>query len=144
MFYWIDENSDLLVALEERSGDHQSYYDSSSGDHECLDKIPSQFIQWLSRHFNKKQRWRPHGGTREELRGSPKSVGFILWGPWLGQFHSNSSNTCFSLDQSGGSPGGHCHPCIAIIAQPALLAWLNPWANQKLISLGGEVSLFYH
>ncbi len=35
IFYWISENFDLLVALDEKWRVHQSQEDSSSGDHEC-------------------------------------------------------------------------------------------------------------
>lgn len=31
-------NFNLTVALEQKSGDHQSHYDSSPQDHECLYK----------------------------------------------------------------------------------------------------------
>lgn len=35
IFHRISENFDMMVALEEISGDHQSHKDLSSGDHEC-------------------------------------------------------------------------------------------------------------
>lgn len=35
IFNWKSENFDRLVALEDRS-DHQSHWDESSGDNECL------------------------------------------------------------------------------------------------------------
>ncbi len=38
--------------------------------------------QNTSRPFTKKQKCQPHGGARGNIRGSPKSVEFILWGTW--------------------------------------------------------------
>ncbi len=34
-------------------------------------------------YFIKKQKWQPHGGDRGKVRGSPKSVDFILWASWM-------------------------------------------------------------
>ena len=38
----------LIVDLEEKSGDHQSQRDSSSGDHECLSRI----FHWISENVS--------------------------------------------------------------------------------------------
>lgn len=38
IFYWITDNFDLMVALEEKTRDNKSEYDLSSRDHECLTK----------------------------------------------------------------------------------------------------------
>ncbi len=38
-----------MVALDEKSEDHQSYYSSSWEEHERLNHISSQFIQQLLR-----------------------------------------------------------------------------------------------
>ncbi len=42
-----------------------------------------QSIQWLSRHFSLNQKCQPLGGARRKVRGLPKSLGFILWEPWI-------------------------------------------------------------
>ncbi len=39
------KNVHLMVTLEEKSGDHQSHQDSSSGNHEYMYKIWDQSIQ---------------------------------------------------------------------------------------------------
>ncbi len=41
-----------MVALEEKSGDHQSHKDSPSGQHEYLHQIVWQSIQQLLRYFS--------------------------------------------------------------------------------------------
>ena len=46
---------------------------SSSGQNEYMYQISSN-------HQSKKHR--PHGGIKGKVIESPKSVGFILWGPW--------------------------------------------------------------
>ncbi len=59
---------------------------SSSEEHECLSKImfhcpnPSNRGRDISQDKRKLQ---PAGGARGNVRGSPKSVGFIIWGPWM-------------------------------------------------------------
>ncbi len=47
-----------------------------------LHKMSRQSIQQLSRYLLQSQKCRPHGGTKRKFSGSPKSLGFILWGPW--------------------------------------------------------------
>ncbi len=39
-----------------------------------------QSIQQLLRHFTKIQNCQPAGDATGKVRGSPKSLGFILWG----------------------------------------------------------------
>lgn len=38
-FYWINKNFNLLVELDEKSGDYQSHRDSSSWDLEYMHQI---------------------------------------------------------------------------------------------------------
>lgn len=42
-----------------------------------------QSIQQL-RHLTQNPKCQRHGGTRGNVRGSPKSLGFIVWGAGLG------------------------------------------------------------
>ncbi len=39
ILHWMSVDFDLQVMLEEKSLDHQHRWDSSSGEHECLQKI---------------------------------------------------------------------------------------------------------
>lgn len=52
IFHWISENSDLLMVLNKKSGNHQSPYDLSSGDHGYLFTILWESIQQLLRYFS--------------------------------------------------------------------------------------------
>lgn len=75
-----------LFALEELSGFlqsprviriHQRIHPLGTMD------ISTKFHGDLSnscQHFNESQKDQPHGGTRK-VRGSPMSLGFIIWGP---------------------------------------------------------------
>lgn len=47
----LDREIDLMVALEEMSGDNKSQQASSSGYHECLKQTALQSIQQLLRYF---------------------------------------------------------------------------------------------
>ncbi len=72
---WPDDGTKWKNKLDKRS-----YYSLSPG--KCLNQIstnPSNCCRDISLHNQKCQ---PHGGTRE-VRGSSKSLGFILWGPWI-------------------------------------------------------------
>lgn len=53
IFQRISEISDLSVALKEKSEDHISQLDPSSGYHDYLDHNSWQSIQQLSRYFTK-------------------------------------------------------------------------------------------
>ncbi len=61
---------------------------------------------------------KPHGGPAEKVRGSPKSVGFILWELCTSVQNVNPSNTYFSLDQS-------VWPIDLGIPRAMSLAWLK-------------------
>lgn len=45
-------NFSLTVALEDKSRDHRSHYDSSPRDHECLYKTDWKSIQYLLRYIS--------------------------------------------------------------------------------------------
>ncbi len=49
--YWTNTKCDLVVALHDKSGGHQSLQASSSVDHECLHKIWCQSNQQVLRYF---------------------------------------------------------------------------------------------
>ncbi len=49
---WISENFDLLMALQEKSRDHESHENSSSRNPDCLYKISCQSIQQMFRYFS--------------------------------------------------------------------------------------------
>ncbi len=55
----------------------------------------------LSRHFTKNHKCHPHGGPIGQVRGSPKSVGFILWEPWIfvpnSKFKDKPSSGCWGI-----------------------------------------------
>lgn len=52
IFHCINENFDQLVALVEKSGDHQNHEDSSSRHQEWLYQNSCQSVQYLLRHFS--------------------------------------------------------------------------------------------
>ncbi len=68
--YWTKWNFDPMVPRDEKSADHQSYYSLSSGGPEGVQRISCQSIS---------VKCQPHGGATGKVRGSPKSVGFIIW-----------------------------------------------------------------
>lgn len=52
-----------------------SYYSSSSGDHECIGPNVA------AGYFTQRHKYQPHSGIRRRVKGSLKSLGFILWEP---------------------------------------------------------------
>ncbi len=72
-----------MVALEEKSGDHQSHSDTSSGDYECLYKFcASPSCIYFDIALDGLKLW-PVDCARWKVRELPKSVRFILWEPWM-------------------------------------------------------------
>ncbi len=65
----------VMMVLEEMS----SYYNSSSGGRECLHQIWWKSIQ----QFTQNHKCQPHYGATGKVRQSPKSIGFVLWEPWV-------------------------------------------------------------
>ncbi len=61
-----------MMALEEKLREHQSYYSSSWGDHECIYQISRQSIQALLRYFTENLKRERHSGTRGKIKASPK------------------------------------------------------------------------
>ncbi len=81
--YWTHYGFDLLMALDEETEDHQSFYNSSWGMHECLHQISWQSIQYLWRNFTQNRKCQPRGGTTGKVKSSPKSLGYIVWVLWM-------------------------------------------------------------
>lgn len=44
-FIWTKQNFDLIMAVNEKSGEHQSHFDTSSGDLKYLDQMLWQSVQ---------------------------------------------------------------------------------------------------
>lgn len=64
---------------------HWSYYNSSRGEHEqyfCI-KFYGNLSNCCRDISHKTAIVKPHSGLRQKVSGSPKSVGFILRGPWM-------------------------------------------------------------
>ncbi len=59
--YWTKNNKNLIMALYEKSGDHKSYYNSSSEEHEW----PVQPISVQA--FTQNQKLQHHGGMRGKV-----------------------------------------------------------------------------
>lgn len=56
----------------------QSYYNSSWGGHECVDRVLWQSVQYLLIHFLQNPKTQPHGGASWNVRPLSKPVCFIL------------------------------------------------------------------
>ncbi len=66
----------LMVALDEKSEDHKSQWDSSSGEHERLNKISQQSIQKFLRYLSLEQ----SGGPADlDIPRASSSPFILLW-----------------------------------------------------------------
>ncbi len=93
---WTHEHVDLMMALHEKSEDHQSSYSSSWGEHECVYKMlchPSRRCWNISQ--DKRKPWSDCGATGK-VRGSLKMSGFILWATWI----SVPFNRCWDIQNA--------------------------------------------
>lgn len=113
-----NKNFKKLVAWEEKSDDHQSNLNVSSRDF----LISCKFHSNPSNSCRDISLWtpdnKPHGGAGGKVKGSPKLVEFILWGPWMFvQNFSQIQPIAVEIFQSAvdRQADRHRHPCRAII-----------------------------
>ncbi len=87
-FYWIHENFDLLVVLDEKSGDHLIYYNLSSGDHECLKIQDLRLYYAICSGTNVQGHW----NSCVEL--SVRDINIRIYTDVCTKFHRNQSHGC--------------------------------------------------
>ena len=69
------------MVMDEKSADHHIYYKSLRGERERLYQIFKANHQIVWRHFTQNHKCEPAGDAARKIRGTPKSVSFILWRP---------------------------------------------------------------
>lgn len=74
-----------MMTQNEKLRNHQSDYSHPQAGMNMRTTFNGQSIQQLWRHFNKKTKCQPHAGTSGKLRRSPKSLGFMVWEPWISE-----------------------------------------------------------
>lgn len=109
-----------LVGLDEQSGDRQSYFCPEVNMNVCT-------VATHSETFHSNHTCRPHGGKQ---RGSPESVWFMIWGPWMSTqnkiFHPIVADKVLTIRLKGR----HSH-----MAKSSLLgSWDNLWWHHSSFS----------
>lgn len=118
-------NVDLMSVQKEKSVAHQSQSDSSSGNHESP----------VSRCWDNSQDKLPAWGTRLKVNRSPKTVGIILWEPYI--FVQNFMANLLATGEIFQPRPKWCtdrQTNIAIL-KTTLLEWLNKIAQIHEVDL---------
>lgn len=135
-------NVNLVVVLQQKSKDHKSHLDSSSGNHEGSKLYTNPSSRWWDISQDKWKLW-PAGGTTGKFWASPKSAGFIAMTPedHVYKMHKNSSNWDISFWSKEMDQPTHQHCHLSSHAACLTFCWLLPNKTLKCLRQIGKYFL---